>query len=223
MAQSAVLKSGQYRHLLRVTRATRRCPERDVLVLLMGIHLGLRVSEVAQVEVADFMFPSGALREEISLRAVVTKGARQRTVYATNRHLIEALEDWLAVRIAKRWRMSDDPTKYRGLLPDSKLILNSKGFKYFMNTKRRINEAGEQVDYLACDSLQAHVTDLYKKAGIKGGSSHTGRRTMASRLLAQDVEVETIQLMLGHANLDDCDRYMDVDKKKLRRAFVSVI
>lgn len=41
--------------------------------------------------------------------------------------------------VAKRWRMSDDPTKYRGVLPESKLILNSKGFKYFMNTKRRIN------------------------------------------------------------------------------------
>ncbi|WP_254451682.1 hypothetical protein [Duganella vulcania] len=61
-----------------------------------------------------------------------------------------------------------------------------------MNTKRRINVAGEQVDYLDCDSLQAHVTDLYKNAGIKGGSSHTGRRTMVSRLLAQNVEVETI-------------------------------
>jgi site-specific recombinase XerD len=189
----------------------------------MGIHMGMRVSEIAQVEVADFMFPSGALREEVSLRAVVTKGARQRAVYATNRHLVEAIEDWLAVRIAKRWRMSDEPAKYRGLRPESKLILNSKGFKYFMNTKRRINEAGEQGNYLACDSLQAHVTDLYKKAGIKGGSSHSGRRTMASRLLAQDVEVETIQLMLGHVNLDDCDRYMEIDKRKIRRAFIDVI
>lgn len=95
--------------------------------------------------------------------------------------------------------------------------------QYGIERTLTINVAGEQVDYLACDSLQAHVTDLYKKAGIRGGTSHTGRRTMASRLLAQDVEVETIQLMLGHADLDDCDRYMDVDKKKLRQAFVSVI
>jgi integrase len=54
MAQATVLKPGQYRHPL--TLATGRCPERDVLVLLMGIHMGMRVSEITQVEVADFMF-----------------------------------------------------------------------------------------------------------------------------------------------------------------------
>jgi hypothetical protein len=38
-----------------------------------------------------------------------------------------------------------------------------------MNTKRRINEAGEPVDYSACDSLQAYVTKLYRDAAIRGG------------------------------------------------------
>lgn len=81
MAQAAVLRPGQYRHLLRATRATSRFPERDVLVLLLGIHTGMRVSEIAQVEVGDFLFASGKLRQEVSLRAVVTKGCRQRCVY----------------------------------------------------------------------------------------------------------------------------------------------
>ena len=92
-----------------------------------------------------------------------------------------------------------------------------------MNTKRRINEAGEQVDYVACDALQAHVTKLYKDAGIKGGSSHTGRRTMASRLLASGVDLSTVQLMLGHAELDHVDPYLAVDKQALRQAFVDVL
>lgn len=119
MAQAAVLRPGQYRHLIRATRATSRCPERDVLMLLMGLHMGMRVSEIAQVEVGDFMFASGKLRQEVSLRAVVTKGCRQRCVYPTNRDLIVALEDWLALRIERRWRMSDEPKKFRGLRPDS--------------------------------------------------------------------------------------------------------
>lgn len=56
MAQAAVLKPGQYRHLLRVTKATSRDPERDVLVLLLGIHTGIFVevfgckAEVALVQ-----------------------------------------------------------------------------------------------------------------------------------------------------------------------------
>ena len=69
MAQATVLKPGQYRHLLRVTRATSRDPERDILVLLLGIPTGMRVSEIAQIEVSDVLFPSGSIRTEVSLRA----------------------------------------------------------------------------------------------------------------------------------------------------------
>jgi hypothetical protein len=65
------------------------------------------------------------------------------------------------------------------------LILTHKGYKFHLNTKRRASFAGERVDYLACDSLQSHITKLYRDAGIKGGSSHSGRRTMAPRLIAQ--------------------------------------
>jgi integrase/recombinase XerD len=223
MAQAAVLRPGQYRHLLRATRATSRAPERDILVLLLGIHTGMRVSEIAQVEVGDFVFPSGALRSEVSLRATVTKGCRQRCVYPTNRDLIAALDDYLTLRIVRRWRISDDPKKYRGLRPDSKLILTFKGYKYSMNCKRRVNYAGEQVDYAACDALQAHVTKLYRDAGIKGGSSHSGRRTMASRLLDQGHDLETLQLLLGHAELDHVDPYLQVSKQKLRQAFAEVL
>lgn len=223
MAQATVLKPGQYRHLLRATRATSRDPERDILVLMLGIHTGMRVSEIAQVEVGDFLFPSGAIRQEVSLRAVVTKGCRQRCIYPTNRDLIRALEEYLNVRIERRWRMSDDPKRYRGLRADSKLVLTFKGYKYSMNCKRRVNQAGEQIDYAACDALQAHVTKLYRDAGIKGGSSHSGRRTMASRLLAQDHDLETIQLMLGHAELDHVDPYLQVSKDTLRQAFAGVL
>ncbi|MES2740776.1 MAG: hypothetical protein V4754_07465 [Pseudomonadota bacterium] len=92
MAQATVLRPGQCRHLSRATRATSRCPERDVLVLMMGIHIGMRVSENAQVEVGDFMFTSGKLRQEVSLRAIVTKKCRQRRIYPTNRCVDPYLE-----------------------------------------------------------------------------------------------------------------------------------
>ena len=49
MAQAAVLKPGQYRHLLRVTAAISRDPERDTLVLLLGIMCGIRKSKGCQI------------------------------------------------------------------------------------------------------------------------------------------------------------------------------
>lgn len=53
MAQAAKLRPAQIRHLLAVTSATSRHPERDCLVLLLGITCGMRVSEIAQLEVQD--------------------------------------------------------------------------------------------------------------------------------------------------------------------------
>ena len=120
-------------------------------------------------------------------------------------------------------RTTGDPGRYRRLEPSSKLILTHNGYKFHLNTKRRISWAGEPVDYLACDSLQSHVTKLYRDAGIRGGSSHSGRRTMASRLIQQGAAVETVQLLLGHAELDHVRPYLAVSQQKLSDMFASVL
>lgn len=223
MAQATTLQPGQIRHLLRVTAATSRHPERDCLVLLLGLTAGMRVTEIAQIEVQDVLFPSGALRDEISLRAAITKGCRQRCIYLTHAKAIEALDRYLTYRKARRLRVTSETGRYRGLEPSSKLILTHKGYKFHLNTKRRVSWAGEPVEYLACDSLQSHVTKLYRDAGIRGGSSHSGRRTMASRLIQQGEDVETVQLLLGHAELDHVRPYLQVSQKRLEEMFGAVL
>lgn len=223
MPQAATLKPGQIRHLLRVTTVTSRHPERDCLVLLLSITCGMRVSEIAQIEVQDVLFPSGAIRPEVSLRAAITKGCRQRLIYLTHPQTIAALEAYLAYRIERGWRMDSTTDRYRGMKSDSQLILTLKGQKFYMNTKRRINEAGEQVDYLACDSLQAHVTRLYKDAGIRGGSSHSGRRTFADGILRKTSDIAVVQQLLGHADIDQTRIYLTIDPAKLKEMFGVVL
>jgi integrase/recombinase XerD len=223
MAQATSLQPGQIRHLLRVTTATSRHPERDVLVLLLGLTAGMRVTEIAQIEVQDVLFPSGALRDEVSLRAAITKGCRQRCIYLSHPKAIDALDQYLDYRITRNLRTTGDLGRYRGLEPSSKLILTHKGYKFHLNKKRRVSWDGEQVDYLACDSLQSHVTKLYRDAGIRGASSHSGRRTMASRLIQQGADVETVQLLLGHAELDHVRPYLQVSPTRLEEMFAAVL
>jgi len=199
MAQAISFQPGQIRHLFRVPMVSIHHPERDCLVLLLDLTAGVCVTEIAQIEVQDVLFPSGALRDEISLRAAITKGCRQRCIYLSHAKAIEALDRYLNYRSTRCLCTTGDHGRYRGLEPSSKLILTHKGYKFHLNTKRRMGWAGEPVDYPACDSLQSHVTKLYRDAGIWGGSSHSVRRTMASRLIAQGARVETVQLLLGHA------------------------
>lgn len=180
------------------------------------------VSGVIQIEVQDILFPSGALRSEVSLRAAITKGCRQRCIYLTHAQTIAALERYLALRIQRAHGTELTAERYRGLSPATALILTLKGSRFYLNTKRRINDAGEQVDYLACDSLQSHITKLYKDAGIKGGSSHSGRRSFASNLLAKGSDIETVQQLLGH-EIDHVMPYLEVLPARLREMFAEAL
>jgi len=221
--RAAVLSPGQLRHLLRVTEACSRHPERDAVILLLGFAAGLRISEVAQITLGDVMFPSGKLRTEVSLRAAITKGCRQRVAYITAPKLIAAIVRYLTHRIDRRIGTSLQPG-FRGLYPDIPLIISRRGAPFSMNVKRRTLERGrgERRDYQACDALQAYVTKLYRDAGLSG-SSHSGRRTFAGRILARSGSMERVQQLLGHADLDCAQRYVDVSPDILRRAFAEVI
>lgn len=183
----------------------------------------MRITEIAQVTVADLMHPSGKWRQEVSLRAAITKGCKQRCTYLTSKKLLAALDAYVAYRLAKGLATTLEPGPYRGLLPHLPMLISRRGGAYSLNTKRRTLLDGERRDYKAADSLQVHVTRLYKRAGIKGGSSHSGRRTMAKSVLEQTGDMLTVALLLGHTSIDDSARYVDVDRQVLRRAFIEVI
>ena len=69
--RAEVLSPSQVRHLLRVTEATSRHPERDAVILLLGLGCGMRITEIVQVTVADFYFASGELRREVQFGATL--------------------------------------------------------------------------------------------------------------------------------------------------------
>lgn len=217
------LTAGQFSRLVKITQATSRYAERDVLVLMLGHHCGMRVTEISRITVADVMQPSGKLRTEISLREAVTKGCRQRCAYLVTKPLIAALEAYLDFRLARGIGTELGVASFRGLLPHQPLIYSSRGTGMSQNTKRRTLETGEHRDYKACDSLQSHLTRLYAKSGIKGGSSHSGRRTFAGKVLATTGDMDIVAQLLGYSSIDCSQRYVDVDPGILEAMFASAI
>lgn len=221
--RAATLSPSELRHLLRVTEATSRHPERDAVILWLGFACGLRVTEVARLTVADVLLPSGRLRSEVSLRAEITKGCRQRLAYLTNPKLIAALERYIAWRRARGFGCSLDDRKFRGLMPETRLVLTWKGGPYELSPKQIKNAAGDVVEYAAADSLQTYIKGLYRAAGLHLASSHSGRRTFASRLLAAGESLEVVQTLLGHSDLDNVEPYLEVNDGTLREMFEVVL
>ncbi|AMB88295.1 integrase [Pseudomonas agarici] len=121
------------------------------------------------------------------------------------------------MRLLRRWGLSG-ADEYCGLRPGSKLVMTHKGQSFELAFKHRLLESGPEV-YRACDSLQQTISRLYRQAGIKQESSHSGRRSLAAKVLAAIGDVETVQVILGHADLDHSKPYLSVDQGTIRRAF----
>ncbi|KVM89607.1 tyrosine-type recombinase/integrase [Burkholderia stagnalis] len=218
-----VLTPAKFRHLLRVTQATSRFPERDTLILLCGITCGMRVTEIARLEVHHVLSKSGARKEEIGLPGSITKACRPRCVYLSHVKTVEAFDRYVEWRYHRGHGASLDRREYRGLMPRTKLIVTQKGGAFELSTKRRVNFEGESMEYVAADSLQSYVTGLCRAAGLGAGySRHTGRRTFASRLMANGHSLETVQILLGHAHLDHIAPYLEVSAREQLEAIAAI-
>jgi integrase/recombinase XerD len=66
-------------------------------------------------------------------------------------------------------------------------------------------------------SLSMLFKELYEAAGIRT-SSHSGRRTFATRLNAKGVGMRTIQKLMGHRHIGTTALYCDVSEDTLRNA-----
>lgn len=68
------------------------------------------------------------------------------------------------------------------------------------------------------DTLTHIVNGLYKRAGLDGCSSHSGRRTFITRLAEQGVSARVLQQLAGHQNLATTQKYIDIKPSMLRAA-----
>ena len=68
------------------------------------------------------------------------------------------------------------------------------------------------------NTLAQHFHYLYKRAGIAGGSSHSGRRTFITNLAAKGVGVRVLMSLAGHRSITTTQAYIDVNDDMKRRA-----
>lgn len=165
--------------------------------------------------------PSGAVKPEVYLRADITKGCRPRNICLTHAKCLAALDAWFEVRHRRRWGLSGSD-EYREFRPGSKLVMTHKGQAFELAFKHRQLDSGPEV-YRACDALQQTISRLYRQAGIKHGSPHSGRRSLAAKVLAATGDVETVPTILGHACLDHSKPYLTVNQEIIRRTFEVVL
>ena len=60
--------------------------------------------------------------------------------------------------------------------------------------------------------------ELYKRAGIDGASSHSGRRSFITKMAHNGISPKVIMTLAGHKHLGTTQRYIDVNDEMLKMA-----
>ena len=68
------------------------------------------------------------------------------------------------------------------------------------------------------NGLCQHFWWMYKRAGISGASSHSGRRSFITSLAEKGIGVRVLASLAGHRSIAVTQRYIDVNDEMKRRA-----
>ena len=68
------------------------------------------------------------------------------------------------------------------------------------------------------NTLAQHFHYIYRRAGIEGASSHSGRRTFITNLASKGVGVRVLMSLAGHRHIGTTQAYIDVNDDMKRRA-----
>jgi integrase/recombinase XerD len=191
--RAAVLTTSQVRHAMRVARSRGRHAGRAEAALAMSVGLGLRAKELAGLKWSDVYVDDGRVRAVVHLRAAYTKGGKTRDVFVSS----PALRRVLAKYGEGRWLLGARAAQ-------APLFASQKGGPMMPASMARFLKA------------------LYAEAGIAGASSHSGRRTLITRLAERGVDLKAIAEIAGHASIRTTAMYVESNPRRLARILQDV-
>jgi integrase/recombinase XerC len=167
---------------------------RDRAILELFYASGLRLSELASLDLGDVNLPAKIVR-------VLGKGGRERLV-PFNTSTVSALGAYLRDRTAFRSRAATLEARGAARRPADPLFVNYRGTRL----------SGRSIDRL----VRRHVAACAVRAGI---SPHALRHSFATHLLQRGADLRAIQELLGHATIGTTQRYTHVNAAQLRAVY----
>ena len=148
------------------------------LVARLLVVTGMRIGEITRLHVGDVSGAGSQIR-------VQGKGSRERTVYVTNRRLLDDLRIFWEAR-------------HRNSGPACPLFLNSRGMRLSESAfRKRLRAISKSL------LIEPHLTP------------HRFRHSAATLLIEQGVDIRFVQRLLGHASISTTELYTKVSDNSL--------
>lgn len=161
---------------------------RNRAMLLMTYYSGMRVGEVASLCYADVV----DLHDKSIRREFILSPEQTKGGESRTVFINEKLRSELEQYVLQ--------TRFRS--PYDKLFYTQK--KY-----------GEG---FSANTAAQFFYHLYRRAGIKGASSHSGRRSFITNLASKGVSVRVLAGLAGHKSISTTQRYIDLNANLMRSA-----
>ena len=178
--QARVLDEKELRQVLKVTEIANHA-KRNVAIVIMSNYLGLRAKELASLKIAD-VYEDGQIKKVLRLVASYTKGGKHRDLSLENKAVIKALSDYIAER------REEDASVFNLEAP---LFRSQKKTAFSPNSMVRV------------------LVDIYKSAGFSDASSHSGRRSLITKLAYAGIDINSVRQIAGHSSIATTQRYIN--------------
>lgn len=188
--RALVLTAIEFRRLMK-TVASSVHAKRDTLLVLMSYGLGLRVLELSALRIGQVLHPNGEVRDTVNLTR--TKNNTKRTAYLSEPKIKKAIVEYI---------------EERKITSIKKRILYNHDQPLFLSQKR---------DFFTNKTLARRFDTIYKEAGIEDASSHSGRRTFATNLIENGVDIKAVSTLMGHTSIQMTALYIQDNPERLKK------
>ena len=192
--QAHVPTQQEFKRLLKVVAASKH-PKRDTLLIYMSFGLGLRAVELAALKIKDVLKENYHVKEIINLQR--TKNNKPRPVYLPDKSEDARIHDALI-----------DYINYRKVYAEKKRATFSFSQPLFLSQKGT---------GFTNKGMQKVFERIYREAGLVGCSSHSGRRTFATNLIEQGIDIKAVSTLMGHASVAMTAQYVENNPTRLRK------
>ena len=184
--QAKVLSKEELKQILQTIKGGNHA-KRNALIVIMSNYLGLRSKELASLKIKD-VIDNDQPKAVLRLIAAYTKGNKHRDVSLENKMVSTAIKIYITER------KEQDGLTFN---LDAPLFRSQKGTAFSPNAMVRV------------------LCDIYKASGIKDASSHTGRRTLITKLAYSGIDLNSIRQIAGHSSISTTQRYIDDNPQRI--------
>lgn len=199
--RARTLDDEQFQQLLEYIDQNSTLPERDRLIVMLSFKAGLRVAEIAKIDLSAMLdVTNNRIGKMVYVFSHVAKKKRQREV-PINKDLRGAIE------------------AFRKRFPAATFVaISSQPFRYLLtkgpNGKPKPLAVGPEVyKRMSVTALTNYYWRLLHDAGFENASSHSGRRTFGTKLARRANQhhssLRDVQKLMGHARLDTTENYIE--------------